>query len=78
VALRIGVTMADLKAMTRAQLLSVSHGAVGTDANARKSAANRARVDFFRTLDEIRARLEKEAACAAAEAKEGRDGDAGE
>lgn len=78
VALRLGVTMADLKAMTRAQLLSVSHGAVGTDANARKNAASRARVDFFRTLDEIRARLEAEKAKAEqeAESKEAADGDA--
>ena len=79
-ALRLGLSLAEMSGMTRAHLLAVTHGAVGTDANARKNAASRARVDFFRAVDEIRARLEAEKAKAeqAAKEKEAADGDARE
>jgi hypothetical protein len=79
VAVKLGISLADLRSMTRTQLLSVIHSAVGMDGDAKGRAIGRARIDFFRTLDEIKARLEKErdAAAQAQDAKEGGDGDAG-
>lgn len=60
VACRLGISLADMKGMTRGQLLAVTHAAIGIDRDANKQAMSMRRVDFFRAVDEITARLEAE------------------
>ena len=60
VAMRLGLSLADLGKMTRAQLMAVTRTALDVS-RARGPARNlRKQTDYFRTLDEIADRLEKE------------------
>ena len=61
VAGRLGISLRDLRSMTRGELLAVVSAAFDAKGGAER-AIRRRQTEYFRTLDEISARLEKERA----------------